>query len=325
VEFIEEHREGPFYLHYATTLLHGPNGEWARSLDKPLVTGEGIIEKRLNVMPQRKTVMQRIRKAGLSENEAGYLWMDDSLGVLLDKLDELGIAENTVVVFIADHGSEMKGSLYKHRGTEVPCIMRWPAGMKKGAHCRELIQNTDFVPTWFELAGARIPDKYKIDGLSIAPLFTNPKKGVREYVYGEMGAARSVKTKDWSYISLRYTTDQIDSVRSGEKRIMKKLQGLSGGVSRGRENPNAFNYDQLYNLAKDPLEQDNLARRPEYRKVLDKMKELLRTELKRFSKRPYGEFVPGGNASPAGSFDDVLKKMRQSPTEDAREKRGRRQ
>jgi len=313
LEFVEEHKDGPFYLHYSTTLLHGPNGEWARSLDKPLVTGEGIIDKQLNVMPQRETVMQRVKEARLTENEAGYLWMDDSLGVLLDKLDELGIAENTIVLFIADHGSEMKGSLYKNRGTEVPCIMRWPEGMKKGAKCNELVQSTDFVPTWFELAGARLPDNYKIDGISIAPLFANPETPVREYVYSEMGPARSIKTKNWSYIALRYTTDQIASIRSADNRAIKKLQGLSGGVSRGREKPNAFDYDQLYNLQKDPLEQNNLAHRPEYRKVLDRMKDLLIAELKRFGNRPYGEFIPGGNAAPAGSFDDVLKNMRQSP------------
>ena len=324
LEFIEKHKDGPFYLHYATTLLHGPNAEWARSLEKPLVTGEGIIKKPLNVMPKRSTVMERIRKAGLTQNEAGYLWMDDSLGMLLDKLDELGIADNTLVLFIADHGSEMKGSLYKNRGTEVPCIMKWPDGMKKNVQCHELIQNTDFVPTWFELARARVPDRYKIGGLSIAALFTKPKEPVREYVYSEMGAARSIKTKDWSYISLRYTTDQVDSIRSGDNRAIKKLQGLSGGVSRGGEKPNAFNDDQLYNLSRDPLEQNNLAQRPEYRKVLDKMKELLRTELKRFSNRPYGEFIPGGNASPAGSFDDILKIIRESLKQSARKKKGTR-
>ncbi|MHC4508563.1 MAG: sulfatase family protein [Planctomycetota bacterium] len=317
LEFIEKHKDGPFYLHYATTLLHGPNSSWFKSLDKPMVTGEGIIKKPLNVMPQRKTVMQRVEKAGLTENEAGYLWMDDSIGMLLDKLDELGIAENTLVLFIADHGSEMKGSLYKNKGTEVPCIMRWPAGMKKNVRCYELIQNTDFVPTWFELAGVRPPGKYKMDGVSIAPLFANPKKPVREYVYGEMGAARSIKTKDWSYISLRYSRDQIDAVGSNDRRVMKKLQGLSGGISRGRKNPNAFNYDQLYNLAKDPLERNNLVLNPEYGAKLKEMKGLLTAELKRFPGRPYGEFVPGGNASPIGSFDDILDKMTKATKQDA--------
>lgn len=318
LEFIEEHKDRPFCLHYATTLLHGPNGSWFASLDKPLVTGEGMIDKPLNVMPERKTVMERIEKAGLTSNEAGYLWMDDSLGVLLDKLDELGIADNTIVLFIADHGSDMKGSLYRNRGTEVPCIMRWPAGMKKGVQCRELIQNTDFVPTWFELAGARVPEQYKMDGVSIASLFTNPEKPVREYVYSEMGPSRSIKTKDWSYMALRYTREQIDGVRSDARGAIKRLQGLSGGVSRGRTNPNAFNYNQLYNLSKDPLEENNLAANPEHKTKLREMKERLTAELKRFPNRPYGEFIPGGNASPIGACDDVLEKMAKVSEQDAK-------
>lgn len=82
------------YLHVCSTLLHGPNGEWHRSLmNKELVTGEGILEKPIRSQPSRASVMQRIKAAGLTENEAGYLWMDDSIGVILDKLDELGIAD----------------------------------------------------------------------------------------------------------------------------------------------------------------------------------------------------------------------------------------
>jgi arylsulfatase A-like enzyme len=315
LEFIDEHKDGPFYLHYSTTLLHGPNGSWFKSLDKPLVTGEGIIDEPLDIMPERKTVMERIKKAGLTENEAGYLWNDDSVGMILDKLDELGIADNTIFLFIADHGSDYKGSLYKYRGTEVPCIMRWSAGMKKGVDCHELVQNTDFVPTWFELAGAKLPKKYLMDGLSIAPLFKDPKREVRDYVYNEMGPARSIKTKDFSYIALRYTTDQIETVRSGSRAI-KKLQGLSGGVSRGREKTSAFSCDQLYNLKTDPLEKNNLAHDPKYKAKLKEMKTLLTAELKRFPNRPFGEFIPGGNAAPMGTYDDVLKKMAEAASQE---------
>ena len=64
LEFIDLHKKGPFYLHYATTLLHGPNGEWHRSLmEKEKVTGEGILDQALKVMPPRRSVMDRVRKA----------------------------------------------------------------------------------------------------------------------------------------------------------------------------------------------------------------------------------------------------------------------
>jgi len=310
LEFIEAHKHGPFYLHYGTTLLHGPNGEWHKSLvEKPLVTNEGYLKEPIGLI-DRESVMERIAAAGLTEDEVGYLFMDDSLGLLLDKLDELGIADNTIVLFIADHGSNRKGSLYRQRGTEVPCIMRWPKGMPKGVQCDALVQNTDFVPTWFDVAGAEVPASYKMDGVSIAPLFKDPKADVRDYVYAEMGASRAVRTKEWSYMALRFTKDQVEEMRARERSLEKTLTGLSGGISRGRENPESMSYDQLYNIAANPEETQNLASNPEFAGRLDRMKQLLVKELKRFPNRPFGEFIPGGNAMPAGSCDDVLEAMR---------------
>jgi len=311
LDFLEEHKNKPFYLHYCTTLLHGPNGQWFKSLDFPKVTGEGMIEKELGVMPPRDTVMERIRKAGLTESEAGYLWMDDSLGVILDKLDELGIAENTLVLFTADHGSANKGSLYKDRGTEVPCIMRWPAGMKKGVRCEELLQNTDFVPTWFDLAGIQPPKNYKIDGVSLKSLFKKPNLPVRPYVYSEMGVARSIKTKRFSYLTLRYTKDQVAGLRAGERKFLREVSGLSGGVSRAiLAKEHALAYDQLYDLQKDPETRNNLSGQKKHAPTLEAMQSSLAAELERFPDHPYGEFLPGGNALPGSGYDDVFEIVR---------------
>lgn len=316
LEFIDLHRDQPFYLHYGTTLLHGPNGEWARSLkEKALVTGEGIREAPLSVMPERESVMRRIREAGLTDNEIGYLWMDDSLGLLLDKLDTLGIAENTIVVFVSDHGSNKKGSLFKTRGTEVPCLVRWPKGVAAGVETDELVQNTDFVPTWFELAGATVPSGYRIDGVSLAPLFADPDRSVRDFVYSEMGAARSIKTKGWNYISLRYTTDQIRDVGRSANRALKPLLGLSGGISRSAtHHPGAFDLDQLYRLDRDPAEQKNLAMYPEYKSQMLEMQSTLKRELEGFPDRPYGEFVPGGNAASRDASEGVSEALRKAGT-----------
>jgi len=308
LEFIDLHKDEPFYLHYATTLLHGPNGEWCRSLSKPLVTDEGMLEKPIGIM-DRDSVMKRIRKAGLSENEAGYLWMDDSLGMLLDRLDHHGIAQNTIVVLLADHGSQHKGSLLKSRGTEVPCLIRWPAGIKPGSRCDELIQNTDFVATWFDVAKAKMPEGYRLDGISLSPLFKNPNKPIRDYVYGEMGPSRSIKTKQWNYIALRYTQEQIDAIRN-EHRSVKQLMGLSGGVSRAKMYPHAFDADQLYDLVNDPSEQENVAAKPGYSKCLEEMKRLLEQELAKFPDRPFGEFIPGGNAVGLEGQTDLIPKLR---------------
>lgn len=322
VEFITKHQDQPFYLHYCTTLLHGPNGSWARSLEHPEITGEGKITGKLNAMPDRGSVMQRIREANLSSNEAGYLWMDDSLGVILKTLDNLKLSRNTIILFIADHGSTNKGSLLKTRGTEVPCIMRWPAGITANTDCHELIQNTDFVPTWFHLSRATLPPTYQIDGVSLSPLFKEPATAVRDHVYAEIGAARSIKTKKYNYIALRYTSDQIEGVRSGNRRQVKTMTGLSGGVARSvLSTRDALANDQLYDLLKDPREQTNLARNPSHQATLKKLKTTLRTELLRFKGRPFGEFIPGENTAPGGTYEEVLKQLREAALQSKKQKR----
>lgn len=308
LRFVDKHKDGPFYLHYSTTLLHGPNKEWLRSLSKPLVTDAGMLDKPLGVM-DRDSVMRRISDAGLTEDEAGYLWMDDSLGLLLDRLDKYGIADNTIVLFFADHGSVNKGSLLKNRGTEVPCLMRWPARIKPGVRCDELIQNTDFVPTWFEAANVTSPKDYRIDGISIVPLFEAPHTPIRQYVYGEMGPARSIKTKNWNYIALRYTADQIKSIEA-RHRSVKQLMGLSGGVSRARQQPNAFDSDQLYDLPADPEERNNVASKQKHSGQLAEMKRFLMQELTKFDNRPFGEFIPGGDAVPARQQQHLVTRLK---------------
>ena len=319
IEFIEEHKDQPFYLHVCSTLLHGPNGEWHNSLlNRELVTGEGMIEKPIKSQPSRASVMKRIKAAGLTENEAGYLWMDDGIGVILDKLDELGIADNTIFLFVSDHGSSGKGSLFRTKGMEVPCIVRWPNGIKAGTVCDELLQSTDFVPTWLEVAGAEIPKGYHLDGISLAPLFKNPDQPYRDYVFGEMGGARSIKTKDWNLITLRYPKDII----AYEDRKLKQLTGLSSGISRaGYTHKYAFDTDQLYHLGRDPGEQVNLAGDPEHAIQLKKMMRTLSAVLEGFPDHPYGELFPGGDTTGPEEAAALLKRVKIAYGPDAKSKK----
>jgi len=166
-------------------------------------------------------------------------------------------------------------------------------------------------------------NKYKIDGVSIAPLFINQNTPIRDYVFNEMGASRAVKTKEWSYMTLRFTTDQVEEMRRRKKAIERTISSLSGGISRGKTKPNAFSYHQLYNLAKDRAEQNNLADNPEYSGKVEELRSMLKKELQKFENRPYGEFVPGGNAQGPGSFDDIMrKKQRRSEKHSAAIKKG---
>jgi arylsulfatase A-like enzyme len=318
LEFIDENKDRPFYLHYCTTLVHGPPTSWRNSMDHPRVSGEGMLDKCSNVMTDRQVLLRKLEAKGFdpAKGHAGYAWVDDSVGAILKKLDELGIANNTLIVFTSDHGSKMKGSLYNTDGINVPWIMRWPEGIRAGAECGELVQNIDLAPTFFDLAGAKVPDEYIMDGRSLKPLFGGKKpKHWRDHLYFEVGSARAVCTHDWKYIAVRYPRERIEEISKARPDMLPKLMAYIGRMgigTRGAQNPGFFEYDQLYHVKQDSNERQNLAGHPEYRTRLSKMRRMLREDLESFA-RPFGEFVPGGNAAPAGQIDEqirLVKKMK---------------
>jgi len=311
LEFIEENQDQPFYLHYCTTLVHGPDKSWRVSMDKPLVSGAGKLDSPAQGMTDRQELLRRLDAEGYDpmKGHAGYTWVDDSVGAMMRKLDELGIGDNTLFVFISDHGSDMKASLLNVDGTNVPCMMRWPKGIQAGFESQELIQNIDLVPTFFDLAGASVPVEYAIDGQSLRPLFGGQKPdGWRDHLYFEMGTARAVCTQDWKYTAVRYTQEQIRRIkRSSPEQLPRAMSyiGRTGIGTRGSRNPNFFDEDQLFYVKEDAKELENLADDPEYRERLEMMREMLKRDLVSLE-RPFGEFVPGGNAAPPGQVDEQL-------------------
>lgn len=157
-----------------------------------------------------------------------------------------------------------------------------------------------------------------MDGISFAPLFKNPDQAYRDHVFGEMGGARSIKTKDWSLITLRYPKDVI----AYNDRKLKQLTGLSGGVSRaGQNHKAAFEPDQLYHLGRDPGEQENIAGKPEHANQMKKMMRTLTTVLEGFPDHPYGELFPGGDSTGREEATALLKGVKTAAGSDAKTKK----
>jgi arylsulfatase A-like enzyme len=315
LDFIEDNKDKPFYLHYCTTLMHGGKTQWTKSMKYPHISGEGYLDVLPDVMPPRQTTIDRVNEKGLEEYTAGYTWLDDSIGAVLDKLDELGIADNTIFVYVPDHGSFYKSSLFAKNGTQVPLIIRWPEKIKAGSESDELVQNIDFVPTWYDVAGAKLPKNYKLDGRSLLPLLAGDDAEWRDSLYFEIGYGRAVQTKDYKYIAVRYPKEQMEQIKNSTiENLPKNLAyiGRLGIGTRGALNPNFFDSDQLYYLPDDPDEQNNLAGDPKYQFRLEKMKTILRKYLQSFKGRPFGEFVPGGNAAAARGIQkqiEMVKKL----------------
>ena len=311
LEFIEENKDGPFYLHLCSTLLHGPDKSWRKSMDHPLITGEGEVKSLPEVMTPRAELLQTIEEKGFDPDShvAGEAWIDDSLGAILRKLKELGIDDNTLVIFAPDHGRDGKASVFSHGGCKVPMIIRWPNGIPAGQVCDELVQNIDLAPTYFELAEAKKPDSYHIDGTSLTPLFENGKaSGWRDHVYLEMGAARAMVTKEWSYIAVRHTKEQVAAIEKASPQNLPRALSYIGRLGigvRGADHPAFFDEDQLYNLKNDPKEMQNLANDKRQADHLAEMRSLMQHDLEAIG-RPFGEFIPGHNTSPPGQINEQL-------------------
>ena len=120
--------------------------------------------------------------------------VDESVGRMLQYLDDNGLAENTIVIyssdqgfFLGEHGWYDKRWMFEE-SFRMPFLVRWPGVIKPGSRPKELIQNIDYAPTFLDVAGLEVPNE--IQGKSMAPLFRGDVKDWREslyYAYYELG------------------------------------------------------------------------------------------------------------------------------------------
>jgi arylsulfatase A-like enzyme len=192
-------------------------------------------------------------------------------------------------------------------------VIRYPREIPAGSASHSLVQAVDLVPTFFDLAGAKVPANYDANGVSIRSLFKQPGALIHTNLFAELGSARAVINADYKYIANRYPTWQIEKIKGrGANSDAKQFTLLSYlashlGISvRGMNyNSSYFDADQLYDRKSDPGELKNLAGKPEHRIALEQMKRELMAYLE-IEKRPYGEMIPGKMAVPPGAVQPEI-------------------
>jgi len=239
--FIADQRAGPFFAMLSFYSVH-----------TPLIGRPDLVEKyeeRRAALPQTEPDWrpEGARKTRLVQDHAVYAAMvealDSAVGVVLDELERLDLARDTIVVFFSDNGGLStseghptsneplragKGWLYEG-GIREPCIVRVP-GRRNGEVSDAAIMSVDFVPTLLELLGLPVPNC--IDGVSFAPLFTREPSSPRKDMfwhyphYGNQGGSPS------------------GAVRAGDYKLIEFFE-------TGRL--------ELYDIARDPSETRNLA------------------------------------------------------------------
>ena len=243
LQFIEKNRDGPFFLYLTHWDVHGPHRARKEITER--------YKEKLAALPASER--RRFNPVYAAMIEA----VDRSVGRVADKVDELKLAENTLIVFTSDNGGlpkvsqldplrGQKGSLFE-AGVRVATCMRWPGRIKPGTTCEIPVTSVDFLPTFTSLAGGELPAKQPIDGVDISPLLR-----------GEKIAERSIF---WHYPL--YLQGRGLDIRVPQGKTYSWRGFPSTSLLHGQWKLIEFHEDDsiaLYNLKDDPGETRNLAK-----------------------------------------------------------------
>jgi arylsulfatase A len=227
VSFLEKNRNRPFYLNLAYNAPHYGKANASGALANVLQAPEKLVA-RFNGPDRNRNIYSAMVAS-----------MDNGVGQVLEALERLGLADNTLVIFTSDNGGDLdyganngkfrgeKGTLFEG-GIRVPCLMRWPAVIAAGIACSYPCSQLDFYEMFSTLSGAP-KARIKTEGMDILPVVENPKGPYSErslfWVYGKEAAIRQ---GTWKYM-------QSSDTQLEERQF-------------------------LFNLSEDPYETNNLAR-----------------------------------------------------------------
>jgi arylsulfatase A-like enzyme len=228
IEYIDKHRKDPFFVYLAFNCPHTP----------------------LQVRDEDYKAYQRM---GIDETTAKIYAMvtnlDANIGRLLKKLDELSLAEDTIVIFLTDNGPQqrryngvwrgLKGSVYEG-GIHVPCFVRWPRRLKTGHTVEKTAAHIDIVPTLLAACDIERPDGVQFDGRNLLPLLEG-------------------RPTDWSERNLYFQWHRGDVPQLNRAFAVRgpryKLVQAAGA---GEQAPPKERFE-LFDLVDDPGEQRDLA------------------------------------------------------------------
>ena len=213
--------------------------------------------------------------------------LDFYVGKVEEELEKQGVADNTIIIFMADNGRPFprcKTRVYDS-GMKTPFIIKWPKGIKKqGAACQSMISSIDIAPTVLELCGCPVEDSFQ--GGNFSSLFKNPEKSFRHYVFSEHNwhnheaLERMVRSKDYLYVlNERPQFPNCGPTDSNRSDSQKDLNALLAAGNLTPEQNDVFlaprPAEELFDLNKDPEQFQNIADDPNYADALKEMRQIM--------------------------------------------------
>lgn len=294
LKFLDEHgrKDKPFLLYLAFQQVHGPYAAKPGLINKYKIKADKQKKADPLYVPEGWSAARQQQgdptMAGMIET------LDKNIGRVLDKIKELGIEDNTVVMLHSDNGGvgvffparkyhaptsnlPLRGGkawLYEG-GIRIPTIVKWPGVTKPGSVCNVPIISMDFYPTMLDVAGLPLRPKQHVDGLSIKPLLKGGKSLDREALY-------------WHYPHYDKLGDApCGAIRVGDYKLLEFFEDM---------------HVELYNLKEDIGERNNLAQKmPGKAAELLKMLRDWRKSMGAKMPKPNPDYVDGSLPTPLHS------------------------
>jgi len=273
--FIERNQGNQFYLEINSKHNHRlPNGEFEFDPDFP-VDPDSLQPPDYWHLPDWPEIRLELAKYYSQTQRLDWI-----VGQVINKLNDLGLAETTIIVFLGDNGPPFPGAKMTQydRGVGTPLIIQGSSIVRSVAPIEGLTSTIDLMPTLLEAAGVPIPDG--VEGQSFLSLLTGREaNGVREAVYSEMTyhvgylPSRAVRANNWKYIK-NYSDNPVGLDECADK---EWAQRLAESPDQPWLLPRVE--EELYNLGEDPHEQVNLVGDPDSAQMLGQMRELLRDHM----------------------------------------------
>ena len=253
-DFIEKHKDQPFLAYLSFYTVHAPiqttKDLWKKYRDK--AEKMGLIRNKERFLFDRRLNVRQVQDcpiyAGMIEQ------LDQSIGIVLAKLDEHGLDENTIICFTSDNGGVSSGDAYatsnlplrggKGRqwegGIREPFYIKAPGITKAGSREATPVNGIDWYPTLLELCEIEVPQKQKVDGVSFVPLLKG--KTIKERPlywhyphYGNQGGEPSsiIMEGDWKLI--HYHEDERDELYNLASDIGEQNDLIEKQINRARQ------------------------------------------------------------------------------------------
>ncbi len=252
---------------------------------------------------------------------------DDCAGAVLKALEDSGEAENTLIMFLSDHGMALpfaKTAVW-HHSTHTPWLVRWPGVVESGRVDDEhMISAVDFAPTILEVLG--IPEPKGMDGHSFLPVLKTGKQAGRDYIIkeynensgGNRSPMRAIQGRKYSYIFNPWSDgERVFKTATTGTIAYKEMQRLAAIDPGAAERLRLFDYrdpEELYDYENDPDALDNLINNPEVKNELNR----LRKEMENWMVRTGDPLLPVLRNRENKAFKDAYIEKVQKESDDRR-------